>query len=336
MNLPTELYVRIFDQSKLNDRIQMSNVSKLFNRLHEQVEYSGQIKLIEVINLPKNITNVKFLLESNIENLNSLTHIKHLDLKEVDHYNDFTQLKLTRLKSLSLDMLMTKDTYISNVQQIKSFTELERLSVTFIFNSNYHLEFFQELSHLDSIEANFVCCANDQDLEKLSRLQNIKRLGLLECSVTQQGLLHLRNFEKLERLNLNDIYPEDFKNLGELKIKRLEFKNKRKYTIDLNQFKGLKKLERLSLRFNQNYDHKQLNKLNNLDSLIKLELFVDRVTVDLAHALNQLTNIKYLSLNSLNEISYEDFENLKYISKLKSIELDFDNVEQKIFLRLKL
>jgi hypothetical protein len=60
MNLPTELYARIFEHLRLNDRIEISNVSKLFNQLNRSINYTRQVSISKMIEFPEYIVNIGF------------------------------------------------------------------------------------------------------------------------------------------------------------------------------------------------------------------------------------------------------------------------------------
>jgi Leucine-rich repeat (LRR) protein len=159
-------------------------------------------------------------------------------------------------------------------KHIKTFTELRKLSIVFIEESKYHVEFLQELSHLDSIEVGFCRCKQNIDLEKLSSIENIKKIKLVETKTTD--LIHLKKFKNLKGLYLYDI---ELQNLGELNIKKLKLINIDKVWVhDLDHISGLQNLESLTLNFNGTENIVHLIKLKGLTRLTRLNLISDYFT----------------------------------------------------------
>lgn len=318
--LPGELYIKIFEQLKLNDRIMMGFVSNLFNQLNNSCEYKERINLKKYYFLPKYITNVKFLSSFNIKKLNNLTHIKHLNLNDIGvKHNHFVKLKLPCLRSLSLKKVMEKYEQELISKHIKTFTELRKLSIVFIEESKYHVEFLQELSHLDSIKVGFCNCRQNIDLEKLSSIENIKEIQLVITKTTD--VIHFKKFKNLKRLYLYDFKLQD---LGELNIKKLKLINiYGEWTDNLDYLKGLKNLESLIMSFERKDNFHNLTKLKNLN---RLKLIADYATPDLAKSFNELNNIKHLSLELMEDNDSDEMEYLIDLNNLKSLEMNIGNL----------
>jgi hypothetical protein len=203
-------------------------------------------------------------------------------------------------------------------KHIKTFTELRKLSIVFIEESKYHVEFLQELSHLDSIKVGFCSCRQNIDLEKLSSIENIKEVKLVITKTTD--VIHFKKFKNLKRLYLYDFKLQD---LGELNIKKLKLINiYGEWTDNLDYLKGLKNLESLKLSFERKDNFHNLTKLKNLN---RLKLITDYVTPDLVKSFNEMNNIKHLSLE-LMEDNDPDEMYLADLNNLKSLEMTTDSL----------
>jgi hypothetical protein len=225
MDLPTELYVKIFDQSKLNDRIEMSYVSQLFNQLNRETSFQRIIQLKNVISIPLYIIAIKFEFSIPIFKLKKSIQIKHLDLRKCSLGScDLAYMNLPYLETLLVgrvsfigDLLPTDDTNeeLKSVGcHIKSsFIYLKEFAITFNESSEIYFKLIEQLSHLKSLRLTFIRNVNG------NKINNIVELKLISCNIDDDGLTHLRNFKNLEYLNLYKIHFEDLRSLGHLKIK---------------------------------------------------------------------------------------------------------------------
>jgi hypothetical protein len=314
MDLPTELYSRIFEQSKLSDRIEMSYVSKLFNQLNNRVEYSREIICEQILELPEYIVNVK--LYSISEPPDKKIHFKYLDLRRFFWgIESFSRLNAPCLERLRLKDCISKDLSLI-IDHIKSFLNLKELSICFSNSSDQYLTLIRELHHLKSLKLTFKNNVNDEELEILSGIDNIKRLKLINCNIN--NLNTLNEFKNLKRLELSRVNLKNFNTIEGLKIKELKIDNlEEKELLHLKRFP---KLKSLIISVNVTTDIILLRRLKRLKKLeLVLNLFVfGRVQVEI---IKSLTNVKHLGLRFTNTIDSKEVHFLKKLKNLKYLSL---------------
>jgi hypothetical protein len=356
MNLPTELYVKIFEQSKLNDRIEMSYVSKLFNQLNNRVEYTRRVILSDIEFIPEYITNIKIIFDDFedwwfCEYLNKFQQIKFLNLSKTEAtYDNFIDLNLRQLESLSLnvsdfsqELIDPEETsyydirymfnysrpyYIPFDLRIDSFPQLRKLQIDYdapmklerslTGRIEYFPDLLRQLSSLKSLKLKLHKNLDNDNLEKLSNIDNIKELKLINCSIQKNGFKHFKNFKNLKKLTLYHLlHFRDIKTLGSLKIKELKI-----ICADDISIKNLGNLERMknlrSIYLHSNLEQSKINKLICLSKFPKLRRLTLTVKeFDMIELLKKLTNIERINLITFGSMSSQERLNLEQIKNLK-------------------
>lgn len=324
MYLPTELYPRIFEYLRLNDRIKISNVSNFFNQLNEKVEYSYQVTFNEMVKFPEYIVNIKLDIipwtTQYSEFLNEMNQIKKLDITPMNlDTEDFNRLKLPSLEVLYLDQCENDSddfNILSILERVKSFAQLKELSISMNEMDETHFEFIRELSHLESIKLTINDNMINEDLENLSNIDNIKELDLHSCDITESE--HFRRFKNLKKLNIHENCVIDLiYNLQNSEIKYLTLSHNALFSCDdfihFQSMKRLKSLELFPTKFLFGLIH-----LKRLKSLTTLILSPSEMSLTLIAILNELQSLQHLKLIFDCE-NYRD-KDLIYIKELKKLE----------------
>jgi hypothetical protein len=324
MSLPNELYVKIFEKLKLKEKIKLSSVSKLFNQLNSTIEHSKQIKLMTAVEVPEYITNIKLYSDQNFNRLKQSNQIKKLDISRVlVPYKVFNSMNLQNVESLTLRRLAFNGENIDTsvlVSRIKRISKLRKLSLLFDEEPETYLEFINQISHSVSLKLRFDGNVKAEDLECLSRFDNIIELNLIDCFLCDKDLVHLEKFKNLKKLTLPGTgYNLEFtlKDIKGLKIRELK--------IDCIQEEKVYRLKKFPELRSLDLTIENLNGLIFLDKVKKLKklklnlhfIFFTKLNVKII----KLLNVKHLKLNITSNLCSSDVHLLKKLKNLKSLKL---------------
>jgi internalin A len=270
-------------------------------------------------NLIKNLEPLKQLIE--LERLD-LSHNLINDLKPIENLFNLIKLKIYDNRIKSIDAILTNlynlisiDASDNEINQIQIDSSMFNYSTSLLDLelTNNFLDNIDSLAHLSKLKKLHV---NKNKIRYLSR-QIMQRLDDLEFFHIEFNLI-----EKFEEINTNENRKWDYLNFGSNLITNIDFicKNYRFITkIKYLMFKknlienadctlSLTNLITLDLNTNR---VKKLNYLDNLDSLIVLDLGFNQLNELKVN--KSLTNLNYLSLRS-NNVS-----NIEFISKFTGL-----------------
>lgn len=212
---PNELYVRIIDKLDLDDRIEMTSISKRFNELLQVVEYKNQIRLTKIetfnINLTnliidfplktyfdqlKNVKKLRFVNKKkpNFDILKRLTYCEEINFKNCNFVNDKTIddiLELKYIKKLNLRGCELDDDSSVKVFEMKNLREL-----TFEFEE-LSSDVIEQLQHLKKIEVNSGFIA-EETLELLTLYDHVKELQCFPQRYYFKYFERMKNLKKLK------------------------------------------------------------------------------------------------------------------------------------------
>ena len=222
-----------------------------------------------------------------------------------DHATGFYEADLKKIKRLTVED--AKD-----LEGIEYCTNLEELTLTSFHADNLnHIGSLKNLTHL-SIKGYGSLKVDTSFLMHLDKLMDLK----LENIGSDSSLREIAELRNLQLLYLKNINLEDFSLLStmtDLKVIELDRMVGMTYA-DLDAFKSLKNLKKLTIR------SANLRNLNSIEALRNIEeLTLEGTRLRDISGLESLDNLRYLSLK-LNQI-----ENVDALGRLKKLEyLDLD------------
>ncbi|GAY65274.1 hypothetical protein CUMW_239870 [Citrus unshiu] len=218
---------------------------------------------------------------------------------------------------------------------------------------------FQQLESLDLIENNIAGCVENEGLEKLSRLNNLKFLHLdynsfnnsifsslgglsslrhlslfgnrLNGSIDIKGLESLSNLEELDMSDNaidNLVVPKGLERLSRLNNLKCLFLDNNYFNNSIfSSLGGLSSLKRLSLAGNElngSIDIEGLESLSNLEELDMSDNAIDNLVVPKGlERLSRLNNLKFLYLddNYFNNSTFSSLGGLDSLSNLEELNM---------------
>lgn len=258
------------------------------------LQHLSKIKSLEFL-----MINTKDVTDEGIVSLTKLTNLQELKLTFCPKFTDKGLLKIANMKNLKkLSMTFAtydnpKQTYatISGLACLNALTNLKSLVLTGVIQDGSGLN----LSNLKNLESLHITCKvtsmqkrgvsvfpiyqlfNDQDLACLENLKNLRSLSLSGSdSITDKGLMHLKNLTNLEYLTLSEASLTD-EGLAYLKnMKKLNYLSiGGSFTeYGLQNLKELKALESLYLHPDSAIPNRAVKELkNSLPFLSKFQVY---------------------------------------------------------------
>lgn len=228
---------------------------------------------------------------ADIERLRSFDRIRYLYISE-SRMADGALAALAGMKSLKeLNLGIIEPKHTQNMAALKTLTRIERLSLK---------------PHVYS---------EDRDLEYLQGLNNLVRLGLWACRITDDGLRHLSGLTSLEELDLGrgNSPNEDDPESTQITDRGLS------HLADLTQLKVLK-LGRTRIA------GEGLRHLEKMKDLQELDLSCSWVNDEGLAQVGKLKSLKRLDLQGCRRISEGGIEHLKGLENLQWISLSTTSV----------
>jgi Leucine-rich repeat (LRR) protein len=318
----------------LNDkRMRGSNLSKLANMkglkilglefsnvTDEDLKFVKEIKSLEILCLPENITNM------GLAQLKELKSLKALYLSG-DGVTDEGLAELVETTQL-------KDVYVrfggkANLACLSRIAKLPSLRYHIQLNGaifkNLALKYFENATSLITLNLPR-CRVTETGLSYLSNLTQLESLNLFNTPVNDNGLAHLKSLRSLKKLNIREyaggksyITDQGMVHIG--KIETLEFLELPTTITDqgLSYLTGLKKLKVLRLWNNRNYTDAALKHISNFHDLEVLHIFPGALFTN--EGLKHLTTLKKLNEFRIGRIKGLNDAGLGYIAQLTNLKV---------------
>jgi len=206
----------------------------------ESLRYVGQLKNLDILYIGEavfsdsgikhiaKLTNLKSLILFNADQLTNkgLAELASLQSLTSIHLGRGAKISVSGLKSLN-SLKKLKDLTIQNVKQdnsimdISGLTALEDLSIglhrkykggTMVYESSFQDEDLACLANLTRLKKLHLAGAgiSNEGIKHLSGLTNLGYLSIVgQCRITDVGLKHLANMQKLYRLRIHDGHFSD-------------------------------------------------------------------------------------------------------------------------------
>lgn len=326
LSIATEDIVTItFEDENLYDTI----MSELSNKIENHEDDKLTIQMTQ-----ENIDSVISLsLSDNISNIEGIEYFSNLESFYVSNYIgndddiiDLTPLSnLTELKKLSINYVTIRD--INVLQNLSNLTSLT-LKRTAINSAPISENGFKDItvlrnSSLTSLNIQGYDIGNNQEnAETLSKLQNLTRLSLCGCNISDDDLEFISELTGLEELYLGGPNYEgnNIENIEPLRkmtnLKSLNLSNNK--ISDITSLYELTNLREVALHYNNITD---ITSLKGLVNLYELEIYHNNIS-DIS-PLSELTNLKYLYLGDNN---IENIESLAKLNNLYVLDLYGNNI----------
>jgi hypothetical protein len=298
-NCPVDVINLVMNMLSLNDLLKFTSLSKEYNELKKNYNYSYFIHISGSIN----------------DFIKSFPSFKYIDICKRNGLRDYHfQLcnNIQKINMRSCDMSFTTDNIFSNFTNLKELNLLHCLKTD--SNKTYSDKIFDYLLNLEKFSINYNHVITDQGLEKLV---NLKDLYIVNCfHITGCGISNLTSLIKLDLFKIKNLFDYHFKNLINLEELKLSFTHN--FTTEgITQLPKLKKLYLEDCRGITSCNN--FNKLKNLDDLSFNNCYIN--DNDFIH----LLYIKKLFLINSPLIQGYGF---KYLVNLEELTLRFtDNIK---------
>lgn len=339
-----------FDNSylKILDNGIKSEFSTLFMTSMKNLNFLKKLPMLTSIDIDscskisdlralENLTNLKSITFMNCTEITSLSPIKNLvNLREIDvhHCDGITDMQsienLTNLRSLSFNTTDKGDISPDKSDYLRKLLSLE--SITFSRSEGTHIGFLRNLGALTRLSLLNCFNLNDQSLEDIKGLTNLKMLSLFSCcKITSlnnldqfvnlrfldatccSNLVSIKGIEKLTKLTYLNFYgcksipSEEFKILENL-INMRELNLYRCFNItSLEPLKNLTQLTDLNI---ESCTHIAQDEYKYLKNLINLEKFIitdnDKFTANELKYLEESRKLNSVKIRLRRNITKEE------------------------------
>jgi Leucine-rich repeat (LRR) protein len=261
---------------------------------------------------------------SEIQALNKLVKLEHLQLQRNNIQNIHSLSHLTQLKTLNLSQNQIKKIEnldgLNNLQEISlssnKIKKIENLDLGNLKKLSLDRNLITEIENFDNLRDLELLNLSYNAILKLKNLENLSNLRTLFLSFNQiETISGLEKLENLVSLHINDnriTHIQGLKRLLSLKV--LSLSNNCIERIE--NLENLVELNKLEISNNKILSLSGLNNLSNLQ-----ELFIDKNRIK---GLEGITNLKSLIILFLENNHIKEF-NMSYVANLKNLNFIFLN-----------
>jgi len=269
----THIIIQFYDNN-YNDKM-LSELNELCSKNNENfsIRFYGDYSSIFNCKTLEKISNVKSLYVDclrKVENIESLTKLKHLQLLSLGVYElkDSEILKADNLKNLKELIIDETKTRGINLEYLKEYEKLERL---FIFG---HTKNIESIGHLSALEFLRLGSISKVSVDFINRLSKLKTLQFTLGGRENINELEENEIEDLEIIRVRGF--NDFTNVTNFKKLRNLLIEDQIRLLELNFDRGLEELENLKI-----LNCKTFTSLTGLENLPKLnQLRIYKANID--------------------------------------------------------
>lgn len=291
------------------------------------MEHISNIKTLKSLYIARTTVD-----DDGLEHIKNLTSLRDLDLGQ----NYITDEGLKQLAGLTeLEDLDLRETQISGAGLVH-LRQMKKLKRLILYNTIVGDEGLKHLRHLESLESLSLpthlytsnkALITNAGLAYLSELKALKRLTILNDSITEKGVEALAKLKSLELLNIGGPNINDacmaklakFPALKELWIQHSAITDE-----GLAELKNLKSLTKLAIGYSNVITGEGLAFIQELPNLVELQFF----NINLGRAglsgLAGATSLERLELHT--EIKDEDLAGLPELKDLKSLNINSEEI----------
>jgi hypothetical protein len=313
MNLPSELYSKIFTHLQLNEFFELKLISGYFNQIIDSNNYKKRIKY--KLNLPNKFTDISVKRkENNFERLLYLTNLESIDLSfnhKFEPKDSIYLRSLRNLKRIDLSRVRIDD---SGVQCLVELQKLEDIKLTGCRTlTDVSLQCLGGMKGLKKLDISFTGLNLDSS-EEFCNSNSLIKLNIEGCNHNSVSLKGIKNLKSL--ITDRSIIIRGLINLEKLILACGEISQEL-----MNEISGLTKLKKLTIVYSDIYE--KIINVNGPSSLevISFESSTEHEYPKAKFNFNGLDNLKRLNSDccSYDEAEVESISNC---AQLRSITLN--------------